>query len=124
MSETSSVSTLVLRWQEFREQGRLVSAEELCADCPQLLEDLKRLCFHLRFIQWLNHRPDEDMDGFASQEEVLDHIEIVAQREILIDGLDAKAGRVLWSCDLHRLAVHEDGAGIGGADARDHLDER
>jgi serine/threonine-protein kinase len=36
------VSELLLRWQELREQGRPVPAEELCAACPELTEDLRR----------------------------------------------------------------------------------
>jgi tetratricopeptide (TPR) repeat protein/tRNA A-37 threonylcarbamoyl transferase component Bud32 len=42
MSNPPSVSALVLRWQELREQGQVVSAEELCAGCPELLDDVKR----------------------------------------------------------------------------------
>jgi serine/threonine protein kinase len=42
MAKASSVTELVLRWQELRDQGRTIAAEELCADCPELLEDLRR----------------------------------------------------------------------------------
>src|SRR6516162_722359 len=38
---------LLLRWEELREQGRLVSAEELCRDCPELLDEVRR---RLRFL--------------------------------------------------------------------------
>jgi mono/diheme cytochrome c family protein len=38
----AGLSSLLLRWQEAREQGRGVSAEELCADRPQLVEDLRQ----------------------------------------------------------------------------------
>jgi serine/threonine-protein kinase len=33
---------LLLRWQELRNQGQKVTAEELCADCPELAEELKQ----------------------------------------------------------------------------------
>src|SRR6516165_3516522 len=33
---------LLMRWEELREQGRPVTAEELCGDCPELLDDLRR----------------------------------------------------------------------------------
>jgi formylglycine-generating enzyme required for sulfatase activity/tRNA A-37 threonylcarbamoyl transferase component Bud32 len=36
------VNELVRQWQELREQGRAVSAEELCAACPDLLDELRR----------------------------------------------------------------------------------
>src|SRR5262245_59815740 len=42
MSNTISVSALVVRWQELRQQGQDVSAKELCAGCPELLDDVKR----------------------------------------------------------------------------------
>jgi serine/threonine protein kinase/Tfp pilus assembly protein PilF len=42
MADTSLVMELVARWQELRAQGRTVSAEELCAQYPGLLDDLKR----------------------------------------------------------------------------------
>src|SRR5215472_14202738 len=33
---------LLLRWEELRDQGQLISAEELCRDCPELLEEVRR----------------------------------------------------------------------------------
>ncbi len=33
---------LLLRWDEFRRQGRDLSAGELCADCPELVGELRR----------------------------------------------------------------------------------
>jgi eukaryotic-like serine/threonine-protein kinase len=41
MANASSVGELVLRWQELRAKGRAVSAEELCAGCPEQLDDLR-----------------------------------------------------------------------------------
>ena len=42
MTEATQWDALVLRWRELKEQGQDVSAEELCADSPELLEDLRR----------------------------------------------------------------------------------
>jgi serine/threonine protein kinase/Flp pilus assembly protein TadD len=33
---------LILRWEELREQGQSVTAEELCRDCPELLPEVRR----------------------------------------------------------------------------------
>ena len=41
MTNAFTVTQLVLHWQELREQGRTVSAEELCAGCPELLDDVR-----------------------------------------------------------------------------------
>src|SRR6516165_763110 len=36
------VSELLLRWRELKEEGRTVPAEQLCADCPELLPEFRR----------------------------------------------------------------------------------
>jgi WD40 repeat protein/tRNA A-37 threonylcarbamoyl transferase component Bud32 len=38
---------LLLRWEELREQGQPVSAEELCHDCPEYLDEVRR---RIRFL--------------------------------------------------------------------------
>jgi serine/threonine protein kinase len=42
MAGTPSVGELVVRWQERQRQGQSVSPEEICADCPELLDEVKR----------------------------------------------------------------------------------
>jgi serine/threonine protein kinase len=42
MATSPSVSELLSRWHELQQQGRTLSPEALCAECPQLLPDLKR----------------------------------------------------------------------------------
>jgi WD40 repeat protein len=42
MAESPSVRELVKRWNDLRRQGRSVSPEELCADCPERLAELKQ----------------------------------------------------------------------------------
>src|SRR4051812_30177302 len=37
----SPLSELLSRWEDFRRQGRTVSPEGLCGECPELLEGLK-----------------------------------------------------------------------------------
>jgi tetratricopeptide (TPR) repeat protein len=51
MAGASTVNELLLRWQELREQGRPVSAEELCAGRPELLDDLRRQIEALRSME-------------------------------------------------------------------------
>ena len=41
MDTNTSVSKLLLRWEELRERGESVAPEELCKDCPELLEELR-----------------------------------------------------------------------------------
>jgi serine/threonine protein kinase len=42
MSTAEQVSELLLLWEELREQGRPADAEELCRDCPHLLDEVRR----------------------------------------------------------------------------------
>jgi serine/threonine protein kinase/Flp pilus assembly protein TadD len=42
MPPTVHVSELLLRWEEMHDQGQSVSLEELCADVPELLPELRR----------------------------------------------------------------------------------
>src|SRR6516162_6626231 len=42
---------LLLRWEELHEQGRSVTPEELCGDCPELLDELRR---RIQALQALN----------------------------------------------------------------------
>ncbi len=47
MARDGQLSRLLLQWLGARQEGRSVSAEELCADCPDLAEALER---HLRLV--------------------------------------------------------------------------
>jgi predicted Ser/Thr protein kinase len=42
MSVEEQLQDLLLRWEELQEQGQTVSPEELCTDCPELLDELRR----------------------------------------------------------------------------------
>jgi hypothetical protein len=53
MAADDRLTDLLLQWEELREQGRPVSAEELCRDCPELLDEVRR---RLRFLDAV--RPD------------------------------------------------------------------
>jgi serine/threonine protein kinase/tetratricopeptide (TPR) repeat protein len=51
MSNRARIDSLVVRYEELRERGTPLSAEELCADCPQLLAELKQ---QLRVLESMN----------------------------------------------------------------------
>lgn len=36
------IARILLRWEDLRAQGQIVSPEELCVDCPQLIAEVKR----------------------------------------------------------------------------------
>ncbi len=46
--EDPRLDELLLRWEELREQGQSLSAEELCSTCPELAGELARRIALLR----------------------------------------------------------------------------
>src|SRR5262245_16267166 len=48
MPADNRLSELVLRWQELRERGQPAPVEELCQDCPELVEPLRQ---HIQTLQ-------------------------------------------------------------------------
>ena len=55
----------------------------------------------------------------------MDDVEVVAQREVLVDDLDAEVvARPPGGADVRRLALEEDLAGVEREDPRDALDHR
>jgi serine/threonine protein kinase len=42
MALSTQVSERLLRWQQLRQQGQAITAEELCRDCPELREELEK----------------------------------------------------------------------------------
>jgi serine/threonine-protein kinase len=69
MANKASVSELVQRWQDLHERGRSVTAEELCAENHELLDELKRqIQALLAMEQFLGSTDDEPgvvPDGLA-----------------------------------------------------------
>jgi formylglycine-generating enzyme required for sulfatase activity len=52
-SAPARVVALLVHWEERRRQGQPVAAEELCRDCPELLDQLRQ---HLRLLDALDPR--------------------------------------------------------------------
>lgn len=53
MNQAEQLDELLERWEALREQGREVSAEELCAAAPELLELTRRRMEAIRAMDWL-----------------------------------------------------------------------
>ena len=84
-----------------------------------VFERLGRLRLHDRLLQAL-----EPVVHLAAEVHVLDDVQVVAEREVLVDDLDAEARRVLRPVDRDRPRLEQDLAGVGRVDAGDALDER
>jgi hypothetical protein len=76
--------------------------------------------------RWPPDRPEsaQAVGLLAPEVHVLDDVEVVAQREVLVDDLDAEPRGVLRPVDVHGLAGEADLARVDGMDARDALDQR
>jgi len=64
MSDDAKIDELLDRWEELREQGESMSSEELCHDCPELLDALNEQIFALRWV------PCPDADAAAAPYQV------------------------------------------------------
>jgi serine/threonine protein kinase len=65
MSREEKVEELLARWDELREQGREVSAEELAAGSPELRDELKGQIRRLQAMDWLD-RPGNETAASAN----------------------------------------------------------
>jgi eukaryotic-like serine/threonine-protein kinase len=66
MSANTQVLSLLLRYEELRDQGRTVTPEELCRDCPDLLDDVREgLDKLVRLRPFLQPRTTRDPDSRA-----------------------------------------------------------
>ena len=83
------------------------------------LERLGRALLHGGLLE-----PEQPVTDLAAEEHVLDDVEVVAEREILVHDLDPEPGRVLRAVDAHGLAVEDDLAGVVAVDPGDALDQR
>ena len=53
MSEDPRLEQLIEQWEDLRQEGREVSAEDLCRECPEFLEPLKQRIASLKSMDWL-----------------------------------------------------------------------
>ena len=90
----------------------------------QVREQLAGLVLHPRLVELARDGAGAGRDLLAAEEEVGDDVEVVAEREVLVDGRDPERGRVLGLGDRDLLAAEADRAGVGGVDAGDRLDHR
>ena len=85
------LADLLVRWEELREQGRDVSAPELCQGCPHLADELARRINALNVTSWLDKPvevPAPDPDAITSGP----HAPRTLAGRYRLDGLIAKGG--------------------------------
>ena len=68
--------------------------------------------------------PDAGVHLLATEEQVRDDVQVVAQREVLVDGRDPERHRFVGPRDRDGVALEQDLPGVGVVDSGDHLHER
>ncbi len=53
MTDDDKIADLLLSWEEARERGESITAEELCGDCPELLDTLRERIRLLKNAEWM-----------------------------------------------------------------------
>jgi hypothetical protein len=59
------LAELLLQWEELYERGQDSSPQELCRDCPHLIEELRKRIAAMKATNWLND-PDCPADSPAA----------------------------------------------------------
>src|SRR5690606_8458711 len=62
MRDEDRLADLLLQWEENLEQGREVPAEELCKDCPHLIDELSRRIQAMQATSWMDKPVDSGSD--------------------------------------------------------------
>lgn len=66
MIDAEQVSNLLIKWDDTRAQGSELSAETLCQDFPDLLEEVQRGISDLKATDWMNELDYEEDNDFLS----------------------------------------------------------
>ena len=63
VGDEDALADLLIQWEEILESGRDVSAQELCHDCPQLIEQLSHRIKAMKSTAWMNKTVDYEGDS-------------------------------------------------------------
>ena len=85
----------------------------------QAREHLARLGVHAQVVERAPRRQQ-----LAAEEQVGHRVQVVGQRQRLVDGLDAQRLRIGRRADVHLLAADQDLAAVDRVRARQHLHQR
>jgi serine/threonine-protein kinase len=77
-----TITELILRWDELRRQGRELSAEELCRDCPEHTEELRQRIEAARAVDRLLDEVTAD-SGLPPGRKLLEELPQIDDYEIL-----------------------------------------
>ena len=112
----SKIDELLVDWEIARQEGRPITPEELCRECPELLPELVAQIEQLAKTSWLfeDYGDNDDADPFVRQREIdlsaSELVELIHQNKILTDEATARLDR-----DFNQLVSSADGWNIQAA---------
>ena len=62
MSHVDQVADLLLEWDDARANGRELTPEELCSDCPDLVDEVREGIRELQSTDWLFAADETEAD--------------------------------------------------------------
>ena len=120
----TSARATATHWRWPPENSRIGAFSDGQVD-RQAVQVLGRLALHAALVELAEAPPRARLDQvLAAEEEVLRRRQVVGQREVLIDGLDAELTRVDRGLEVGRLAVDLERALVRAQRARQALHER
>ncbi len=69
--DQEKLAELLLQWEEAWERGEEVSAEDLCAQCPELLEPLRQQIAMLKKMAWMKEDPAQCQGAESAEDPLL-----------------------------------------------------
>jgi len=66
MVDEDKIIDLLVQWDQRRQQGEIVSAQDMCRDCPELADELERRIADLMKTDWLVDADEEQEEDFLS----------------------------------------------------------
>jgi hypothetical protein len=63
MTPEDRIQELLEKWDDLRKLGQELSAEELCQDCPELLDEVRKRIEALKATNWLDKPLENGNNG-------------------------------------------------------------
>ena len=90
MIDQDRIAELLLQWEEAWENGRDLSIDDLCHDCPELVDVLGQLIKALKATSWVVSH--ESTDSVPNSEVCSDHVPSMIQERYRIDAFVGQGG--------------------------------
>ena len=105
MADQTRLDELLDQWEEAREEGQELTAEELCRDCPELLDEVKRQIEALRKIDGELNTNRGDSSAESTMDEIRSHDSVAMHCDLTDLRFHARGGLRDRLCSSRREAA-------------------